>query len=138
MTVETSNVTVQQMSTGENIPYVNPNDVQFKVAYKEGFKGPKYMPEGETVTISKESAEDFTKRGMGAVISAEADKKAPAADEPEPVKQEEKQEEVKQEEVASNEQKEVIPGPETETAPPAPEVKPKADKKASAADQTKK
>lgn len=59
--------TATVISTGQGEPIANPNDVTFVVAYAEGFAGRKPWPEGEKLTVSKEVAEDFTKRGIGHV-----------------------------------------------------------------------
>jgi hypothetical protein len=51
--------------------FKNPGDVDFEVKYPEDYGGPRHMPEG-VVTISKESAEQFTKLGIGKVVQAAA------------------------------------------------------------------
>lgn len=63
-------MTSEAISTDENpLPKSqHPNDVKFKVKYKGNFEGEKTMPEGSTQVVSKESAEHFTKLGMGSVI----------------------------------------------------------------------
>jgi hypothetical protein len=66
-------VTVQELPKAESKPaYKNPGDVEFVVKYPEGYEGPKHMPEGP-VTISKESAEQFTALGIGHVAGDEAE-----------------------------------------------------------------
>lgn len=67
----TSAVTVTAMTTDNSKPYKNPNDVSFKVNYSEDYKGRKNWPVGEVLTVSKEVAEDFTKRGIGSVVTDE-------------------------------------------------------------------
>jgi len=49
-------------------PTQNPNDVKFKVKYDSSFKGAKTLPEGSIQVVSKESAEHFTKLGIGKVV----------------------------------------------------------------------
>lgn len=46
----------------------NPNDVRFKVAYPKDWKGARDMKDGSVQVVSKESAEHFTKIGIGSVI----------------------------------------------------------------------
>jgi hypothetical protein len=60
-------VNVQAISKGNTKTAPHPNDVQFKVEYSADYKGVKNMPEG-IVIISKESAEQFTKAGIGHVV----------------------------------------------------------------------
>lgn len=60
-------VNVQVLPGKRGIPFKNPNDVNFDVKYPKDYKGPRLMPEG-VVTISKESAEQFTKLGIGKVV----------------------------------------------------------------------
>lgn len=62
-------VTVAQISTPGAPGFKNPNDVQFKVEYAKDFKGEKTLPEGETITASKESAEHFASLGMGSIVT---------------------------------------------------------------------
>lgn len=54
----------------------HPNDVDFEVKYPEGYKGPKYMPEG-VVVVARETAEDYVKRGIGKIIQPAADGEKP-------------------------------------------------------------
>lgn len=67
----TTAVTVKSISTSAS-GFKNPGDVDFEVKYSADYKGVKHMPEG-VVTISKEAAEDFTKRGIGKVVEAKAE-----------------------------------------------------------------
>lgn len=60
-------VNVQSMSKGNTKTAPHPNDVQFKVEYPSDYQGKKNMPEG-IVIISKESAEQFTKAGIGRIV----------------------------------------------------------------------
>ena len=70
---------VLNMSTGADTPaWINPNNVDFKVAYADDFKGAKPLPEGDIINVSKEVAEDFTGKGFGKVYTDE-DRKADAA-----------------------------------------------------------
>lgn len=62
-------VTVAQISTPGAPGFKNPNDVQFKVEYAKDFNGEKTLPEGETITASKESAEHFASLGMGSIVT---------------------------------------------------------------------
>lgn len=62
--------TVQVISVTGPAPFKNPGDVDFDVKYPEDYKGAKYMPEG-VVIISKESAEQFTKLGIGKVVGSD-------------------------------------------------------------------
>lgn len=73
----TGTITVSAISSSPKPAYKNPNDVDFQVKYPEDYKGPKYMPEG-IVTISKESAEQFTKAGIGQVVEKIDEKETPA------------------------------------------------------------
>lgn len=65
--MERTAVTISAISTGNKTPLKNPNDVVFHVKYPEGYSGPRHMPEGP-VTVSKESAEEFEKRGIGSIV----------------------------------------------------------------------
>lgn len=69
--------TVQVISVTGPAPFKNPGDVDFDVKYPEDYKGAKYMPEG-VVTISKESAEQFTALGIGKVVGSDASDEKPA------------------------------------------------------------
>lgn len=64
------NMTSEAISTDENpLPKTqHPNDVKFKVKYKGNYEGEKTMAEGSVQVVSKESAEHFTKLGLGSVI----------------------------------------------------------------------
>lgn len=64
----TGTVTVQALESKTGTAYKNPGDVVFEVAYADGYTGPRLMPEGR-VTISRESAEDFEKRGIGHIVT---------------------------------------------------------------------
>jgi hypothetical protein len=72
-------VTVAALQTNPGVPYKNPGDVDFIVKYPEGYSGPRHMPEGPVVT-SKESAELFTKLGIGSVAGSSDEKPAETAD----------------------------------------------------------
>lgn len=64
-------MTAERISVDENTPLPksqNPNDVKFKVKYGASYKGEKTLPEGSVQIVSKESAEHFTKIGIGSVI----------------------------------------------------------------------
>ena len=76
MSITTSAVTVQEMSTGKGTANPHPDDVQFKVQYSKEFTGPKYMPEGEVTVMNKDLAADFEKRGMGFIVKNEAEANA--------------------------------------------------------------
>jgi hypothetical protein len=67
MELSTGSVTVQELPKTPSVPYKNPGDVEFEVKYPKDYKGVKHMPEG-AVTISKESAEQFTAMGIGKVV----------------------------------------------------------------------
>lgn len=70
---------VQNFSRGADVPaWVNPNNVDFKVAYADNFKGEKPLPEGSIINVSKEVAEDFAGKGFGSVYTPE---EAPAVTE---------------------------------------------------------
>jgi hypothetical protein len=61
--------TQEAMTEGMAFPKnQNPNDVKFKVKHSPTFKGTKTFEEGSVQIISKESADQFTKLGMGSVI----------------------------------------------------------------------
>lgn len=62
---------MSQISSPGAPGFKNPNDVKFKVAYAEDFKGEKTLPEGETIVASKESAEHFASLGMGSIVTDE-------------------------------------------------------------------
>jgi hypothetical protein len=64
----TASVTVQEMRTPGQPTQRHPNDVDFEVKYPDGYDGPKHLPEGVTV-VSKETAEDFIKRGIGQIAT---------------------------------------------------------------------
>ena len=64
----TNSVTVQVLESKKGTQFKNPGDVDFMVKYPEGYAGPKYIPEG-VITTSKESAEDFAKRGIGQIVT---------------------------------------------------------------------
>ena len=68
-TISTGTVTMQGISSPAVAAYKNSGDVEFDVKYPKDYKGEKYMPEG-VVTISKESAAQFTKLGIGQVVEA--------------------------------------------------------------------
>lgn len=68
--ITTGTVTVQSISRGTVSPSSHPNDVKFKVKYPEGYQGKKHMPES-IVIISKESAEQFSKAGIGHIATDE-------------------------------------------------------------------
>lgn len=65
--------TVQDISRTESPATSHPNDVKFKVAYPENYQGAKHMKEGTIHTVSKESAEQFTKAGIGSIVTGEAE-----------------------------------------------------------------
>jgi hypothetical protein len=73
MNISTASVTVAAMSSEPVEGYKNPGDVDFEVKYPENFKGQKLMPEG-TVVISKESADQFEKMGIGQVVKPQEQK----------------------------------------------------------------
>lgn len=81
MTHNTGTVTVQVITKETENPPRHPNDVDFEVKYPKGYDGLKYMPEGITV-VSKEAAEEFTKRGIGHIV---VETKVDEQKEPEPV-----------------------------------------------------
>lgn len=60
--------TVEDLSTEYAEAASHPNDVKFKVKYSKDFKGDRHFKEGDVQVVSKESAEHFTKLGMGAVV----------------------------------------------------------------------
>ena len=66
-------VTVSPISSPGAPGFKNPNDVKFKVEYSKDFKGEKSLPEGDTITVSKESAEHFTALGFGSVVTETED-----------------------------------------------------------------
>lgn len=75
---------MSQISTPGAPGYKNPNDVKFKVKYAANFQGEKTLPEGDTITASKESAEHFASLGMGSIVAeetAEAEISTPGAPE---------------------------------------------------------
>lgn len=63
-------MTAERISVDENpLPqHQHPNDVRFKVKYRKDFDGAKSLPEGSIQVVAKESAEHFTKLGMGSII----------------------------------------------------------------------
>lgn len=65
----TATVTVAAIPSKPQPYFKNPNDVEFEVKYADDYKGVKRMPEGKVI-ISKESAEQFTKAGIGKVVEA--------------------------------------------------------------------
>lgn len=70
LTHSSASVTVQALP-GKKIPaFKNPGDVVFEVKYPEDYKGPRLMPEGR-VTVSRESAEQFSKMGIGSIVGDE-------------------------------------------------------------------
>jgi hypothetical protein len=62
-TIEIGEITVENIST-DAPKLTNPNDVLFKVKYPKDWKKEKLMPEG-VVIVSKETADHFTKIGIG-------------------------------------------------------------------------
>jgi hypothetical protein len=63
-------ITTENISTDSNALPVkgHPNDVRFKVKYGKDFKGEKTLEDGSVHVVSKESAEQFSKAGIGSVI----------------------------------------------------------------------
>lgn len=70
----TTAVTVQVISKQSQVSPSHPDDVHFKVQYKEGYKGPKFMTEGNVTVVNKDLAAEFEKSGRGFICDAEGNK----------------------------------------------------------------
>lgn len=64
LTVGTASVTFISDS-GKSNPIPNGDSVKFTVSYSKDFKGKRYWNNGDVIEISRESAEQFKKLGIG-------------------------------------------------------------------------
>jgi hypothetical protein len=48
--------------------FKNPGDVNFKVHYPDSYKGERNMEQGSVHVVSQESADHFTKLGIGKIV----------------------------------------------------------------------
>lgn len=72
-TISTAAATSTAISS-EPVPVKHhPNDVWFKIKYPKDYKGPKEMPEGKVIVVSKETADHFKKVGIGAIVAKPTD-----------------------------------------------------------------
>lgn len=65
----TSNITMIDVSLSRPESVIkNSGDVLFRIKYSDDFKGKKTFKDGDETIMSKETAEIFTKRGMGEIV----------------------------------------------------------------------